>query len=130
VIFERLFGDGGSAADQLAALREDGSMIDSLTKDIAKVQQKLGPGDRNKVSEYLDTVRELERRIQQGEETITKSALPDLDRPIGVPASYAEHAKLMFDLQVLAMQADITRVISFQLAREASTRSYPEVGVT
>jgi len=130
VIFERLFGDGGSAADRLAVLREDGSMIDSLTKDIAKVQQKLGPGDRNKVSEYLDTVRELERRIQQGEETITKSALPDLDRPIGVPASYAEHAKLMFDLQVLAMQADITRVISFQLAREASTRSYPEVGVT
>jgi hypothetical protein len=130
VIFERLFGDGGSAADQLAALREDGSMIDSLTQDIAKVQQKLGPGDRNKVSEYLDTVRELERRIQQGEEKIAKSALPDLDRPIGVPASYAEHAKLMFDLQVLAMQADITRVISFQLAREASTRSYPEIGVT
>jgi hypothetical protein len=130
VIFERLFGDGGSAADRLAALREDGSMIDSLTKDIAKVQQKLGPGDRSKVSEYLDTVRELERRIQQGEEKMTKSSMPDLDRPIGVPSAYADHAKLMFDLQVLALQGDVTRVITHQLARETSTRTYPEVGVS
>jgi hypothetical protein len=129
VVFERLFGDGGSAADQLAALREDGSLIDWLTQDIAHIQKKLGPGDRTKLGQYLDSVRELERRIQKAEDQTAKSPLPDLDRPIGVPSAYGDHAKLMFDLQVLAMQADITRVLTFQLAREASTRTYPEVGV-
>jgi hypothetical protein len=129
VVFERLFGDGGSAADRIAALREDGSLIDFVSDDIAHVQKKLGPGDRTKLSQYLDTVRELERRIQKAEGDTAKSTMPDLDRPIGVPSAYGDHAKLMFDLQVLAMQADITRVISFQLAREASTRTYPEVGV-
>lgn len=130
VVFERLFGDGGSAADQLAALREDGSLIDWLSEDIAHIQKKLGPGDRTKLSQYLDSVREIERRIQKAEEQTAKSPMPDLSRPIGVPSAYADHVKLMFDLQVLAMQADITRVLTFQLAREASTRTYPEVGVT
>jgi len=129
VVFERLFGDGGSSADQLAALREDGSLIDWVNEDIAHVQKKLGPGDRTKLSQYLDTVRELERRIQKAEQQMATSTMPDLTRPLGVPSEYGEHAKLMFDLQVLAMQADITRVITFQLAREASTRTYPEVGV-
>jgi hypothetical protein len=129
VVFERLFGDGGSAADRLSALREDGSLIDFVSDDIAHVQKKLGPGDRTKLSQYLDTVRELERRIQKAEGDTAKSTMPDLDRPIGVPSAYGDHAKLMFDLQVLAMQADITRVLTFQLAREASTRTYPEVGV-
>jgi len=129
VVFERLFGDGGSATDRLAALREDGSLIDFVSEDIAHVQKKLGPGDRTKLSQYLDTVRELERRIQKAEGETAKSTMPDLTRPIGVPSEYADHARLMFDLQVLAMQADITRVITFQLAREASTRTYPEVGV-
>src|ERR1700730_10596948 len=130
VVFERLFGDGGSAADQLAALREDGSLIDFVNEDIAHIQKKLGPGDRTKLSQYLDTVRELERRIQKAEAQTPKSAMRDVSRPIGVPSEYGDHAKSMFDLQVLAMQADITRVITFQLAREASTRTYPEVGVT
>jgi hypothetical protein len=129
VVFERLFGDGGSAADRLAALREDGSLIDFVSDDIAHVQKKLGPGDRTKLSQYLDTVREIERRIQKAEQQTANSAAPDLTRPIGVPSAYGDHAKLMFDLQALAMQADITRVITFQLAREASTRTYPEVGV-
>jgi hypothetical protein len=129
VVFERLFGDGGSATDRLAALREDGSLIDFVSDDIAHVQKKLGPGDRTKLSQYLDTVRELERRIEKAEGETAKSTMPDLTRPIGVPSEYADHARLMFDLQVLAMQADITRVITFQLAREASTRTYPEVGV-
>jgi Protein of unknown function (DUF1552) len=129
VIFERLFGDGGSASDRVAALREDGSLIDFVGEDIAHVQRKLGPGDRTKLSQYLDSVREVERRIQRAEGETAKSAMPDLDRPVGVPSAYADHAKLMFDLQVLAMQADITRVITFQLAREASTRTYPEIGV-
>ena len=129
VVFERLFGDGGSAADRLAALREDGSLIDFVSDDIAHVQKKLGPGDRTKLSQYLDTVREIERRIQKAEQQTANSAAPDLTRPIGVPSAYGDHAKLMFDLQALAMQADITRVITFQLAREASTCTYPEVGV-
>jgi hypothetical protein len=129
VVFERLFGDGGSAADRLAALREDGSLIDFVSEDIAHVQKKLGPGDRTKLSQYLETVRELERRIQKAESQTAKTVMPDLTRPVGVPSEYADHARLMFDLQVLAMQADITRVITFQLAREASTRTYPEVGV-
>ena len=83
-----------------------------------------------KVSQYLDTVREVERRIQKAEAETADNQLPDLDRPVGVPASYADHARLMFDLQVLALQGDVTRVITFQLARETSTRTYPEIGVS
>src|SRR5262249_10985522 len=104
--------------------------IDWVNEDIAHLQRKLGPSDRTKVSEYLDTVRELERRIQRAEGQMSKTVMPDLDRPIGVPSSYVEHAKLLFDLLVLAYQTDVTRVMSFQLSREASTRTYPEVGVT
>src|SRR3977135_282810 len=93
-------------------------------------QEKLTPADRNKVSQYLDTVREVERRIQKAEAETAENHLPDLDRPVGVPAAYADHARLMFDLQVLALQGDVTRVISFQLARETSTRTYNEIGVS
>ena len=81
------------------------------------------------MTEYLDTVREVERRIQKAEAQTLDNPLPDLDRPVGVPAAYADHARLMFDLQVLALQGDITRVITFQLARETSNRTYPEIGV-
>ncbi len=130
VVFERLFGDGGTAADRIADLRTNGSMLDWVTADIASLQQKLGPRDRTKVSQYLDTVRELERRIQKAEEQSFQSPSPDMDRPVGVPASYEDHAKLMFDLQVLALQSDITRVITFQLARETSARTYPQIGVS
>ena len=90
---------------------------------------KLGPADRAKVGQYLDTVREVERRIQKAEAETADNPLPDLDRPVGVPAAYADHARLMFDLQVLALQGDVTRVITFQLARETSNRTYPEIGV-
>lgn len=129
VAFERLFGDGGTAADRLSELRKDSSLLDWVREDIARLQKKLGPSDRTKVSQYLDTVREVERRIQKAEAATADSKLPDLDRPVGVPAAYADHAKLMFDLQVLALQGDVTRVITFQLARETSTRTYPEIGV-
>ena len=129
LVFERLFGDGGSAADRAAALRRRASLLDSVREDIARLQQTLGPEDRTRVSQYLDTVREVERRIQKAEAQTTEVDLPDLDRPAGVPAAYADHAKLMFDLQVLALQGDVTRVITFQLARETSNRSYPEIGV-
>ena len=129
VAFERLFGEGGSSADRRAEMRRDSSLLDWVSEDIARLQKKLGPGDRTKVNQYLDTVREVERRIQKGEAEAADSHLPDLDRPLGVPPAYADHARLMFDLQVLALQADVTRVITFQLARETSTRTYPEIGV-
>jgi uncharacterized protein DUF1552 len=129
VVFERLFGDGGSAAERRAELKKDASILDWVTEDIARLRGKVGPSDRVKVNQYLDTVREVERRIQKAEVQARDIKMPDLDRPLGVPAAYADHARLMFDLQVLAMQADLTRVITFQLARETSNRSYPEIGV-
>src|SRR6266699_5960555 len=109
IVFERLFGDGGTSADRLAEMRKDASLLDWMKLDIARLQRKLGPSDRSKVSEYLDTVREVERRIQKAESATADSQLPDLDRPVGVPAKYSDHAKLMIDLQVLAWQADVTR---------------------
>src|SRR4051812_36108177 len=101
IVFERLFGEGGSAADRLAALQRRASLLDSVRDDIARLQKKLGPDDRSRVGQYLDTVREVERRIQKAEAE-DAGQLPDLDRPVGVPAAYADHARLMFDLQVLA----------------------------
>ena len=130
VVFERLFGEGGSSADRRKALGRRASLLDWVREDIARLQRQLGAGDRTKVNEYLDTVREVERRIDKAEAQTFDNPLPDLDRPVGVPAAYEDHAKLMFDLQVLAMQGDITRVITFQLARETSNRSYPEIGVS
>jgi hypothetical protein len=129
VVFERLFGEGGSAADRRLALQRRASLLDWVRDDITRLQKDLGPEDRTRVGQYLDTVREVERRIQKAEAETKDNALPDLDRPTGVPAAYADHAKLMFDLQVLALQADVTRVITFQLARETSNRTYPEIGV-
>ena len=130
IVFESLFGEGGSIAERRAALRKKASLLDSFNHDIARLQRNLGPGDRAKISDYLDTVREVERRIQKAEADTADNPLPDLDRPVGVPAAYADHARLMFDLQVLAMQGDVTRVITFQLARETSNRTYPEIGVS
>jgi hypothetical protein len=129
LVFERLFGEGGSLAERRAALRKRASLLDWVAEDVASLKRQLGPADQARVGEYLDTIREVERRIQKAESTAADHALPDLDRPLGVPAAYADHARLMFDLQVLAMQGDITRVITFQLARETSNRTYPEIGV-
>jgi hypothetical protein len=128
-VFERLFGQGGSSADRRKALGRRASLLDWVREDIARLQGQLGSADRSKVTEYLDTVREVERRIEKAEAQTLDNPLPDLERPVGVPAAYEDHAKLMFDLQVLALQGDITRVITFQLARETSNRSYPEIGV-
>src|ERR1043166_3145409 len=129
IVFESLFGEGGSRTERRAALRKRASLLDWFNEDIARLQRKLGPGDRARVGHYLDTAREAESRIQKAEADAADNPLPDLDRPVGVPASYADHARLMFDLQVLALQGDVTRVITFQLARETSTRTYPEIGV-
>jgi hypothetical protein len=129
IVFERLFGEGGSPADRRAARRKRASLLDSVRDDITVLQNSLGAEDRIRVGHYLDAVREVERRIQKAEASTADQQLPDLDRPVGVPPSYADHARLMFDLQVLALQADVTRVITFQLARETSNRTYPEIGV-
>lgn len=130
IVFENLFGEEGGAAEQRAGRRVRASLLDSVSEELVRLQQTLGPADRNRVDQYLESVRDVERRIQQAELTAGKHPLPDLDRPTGVPASYADHARLMFDLQALALQGDITRVITFQLARETSTRTYPEIGVS
>jgi hypothetical protein len=130
IVFESLFGEGGSSAERQAALRKRASLLDAFNDDLARLKRELGASDREKIAQYLDTVREVERRIQKAEADAERSTLPDLDRPMGVPASYAEHARLMFDLQLLALQGDVTRVITFQLARETSNRTYPEIGVT
>src|SRR5689334_20893699 len=129
LVFEMLFGEGGTKADREAALRRRASLLDFVKDDINRLGRTLGAADRAKVSQYLETVRDVERRIQMAERGVKENPLQDLERPVGVPASYAEHARLMFDLQVLAMQGDVTRVITFQLARETSNRTYPEIGV-
>lgn len=130
LVFESLFGEGGSKSDRKAALRRRASLLDFVKDDMGRLGQSLGPADRAKVEQYLEAVRDVERRIQKAEREVADNPLPDLDRPVGVPASYADHARLMFDLQLLAMQGDVTRVITFQLARETSTRTYPEIGVS
>ena len=130
VVFERLFGEGGTAAQRLQRLGEDRSILDAVTDEIARLEQTLGAGDRNRVGQYLDAVREIERRIQRAEVQAGESTLPPtLDRPVGIPESFDEHAKLMYDLQALAFQADITRVFTFLIGREQTNQSYPEIGV-
>lgn len=130
IVFEQLFGEGGSTAERRTELRRRASLLDSVTDELKRLQNRLGPGDRNRVNQYLTAVRDVERRIQQAEAAAADNPLPDVDRPSGVPAEYADHARLMFDLQMLALQGDITRVVTFQLARETSNRTYPMIGVT
>jgi hypothetical protein len=129
LVFETLFGEEGGSAERRAALRKRASLLDSVNQELTRLQKTLGPSDRRRVDQYLSSVRDVERRIQQAEAAAKENPPPDLDRPSGVPASYADHARLMFDLQVLALQGDITRVITFQLARETSNRTYPEIGI-
>jgi len=130
VIFERLFGEGGTAAQRLAQMRKTRSILDSVIDETAELQRTLGPRDRTSVSDYFDAVREIERRIQKAEEHTTASALPVLERPMGVPERFDQHVKLMYDLQWLAYQADLTRVFTFMLGREVSSRTFPEIGVS
>jgi Protein of unknown function (DUF1552) len=129
IVFERLFGEGGNAAARSAALHDRASLLDSFNGDIAKLKRRVGSPDRVRVDQYLDSIRQVESEIQRAEKAVAENRTPDLDRPVGVPAAFADHAKLMFDLQILAFQADITRVVTFQLTREQCNRTYPEIGV-
>ena len=130
-VFERLFGDSDSTDPKarLARIREDRSLLDSVVEEVQPMMRNLAPGDRNKLAEYLDAVRGIEQRIQLAEEQSARE-LPVMERPVGIPPTYEEHVKLMFDLQTLAFQTDMTRVITFMMAREKSTRAYREIGIS
>jgi hypothetical protein len=130
-VFERLFGLSGSTdpAARLARIRRNRSMLDVLTRQIARLNTTLGPRDQAKFDEYLDSIRDVERRISKAEQQSARE-LPVVDQPIGIPSDYAEHAALMMDLLALAYQTDLTRVSTFMLAREVSSRAYPEIGVS
>ena len=129
-VFERLFGLSGSTDPEarLARLQRDRSILDMLTEHTARLSTRLGPADHAKFEEYLDSVRDVERRIQMAEEQGSRE-LPVVDQPLGIPTDYAEHAELMTDLLLLAYQTDLTRVSTFMLGREISARAYPEIGV-
>jgi hypothetical protein len=129
-VFERLFGatDTTDSSVRRRLLKVNASILDSVTEQVGGFKKGLGPVDRRKLAEYLDAVRDVERRVQKAEEQSNKE-LPIVEQPVGIPTSFEEHAKLMFDLQLLAFQTDLTRVFTFVLVRESSIRSYPEIGV-
>ena len=129
VVFERLFGDGGTVDERRAAMRRDRSILDSVTDDMTRLVRSLGASDRARVDQYVDSVREVERRIQRAEAQAGESTFTLPDRPVGIPETYDEHARLLFDLLLLTYQADITRVFSLQLGREQSARTFPWIGV-
>ena len=126
-VFERLFGSGDTAEERVARSREDRSILDGVTQEISHLRRKLGLRDGVKLSEYLDAIRDVEQRIAKSESYNSDLAVPE--RPVGVPETFKEYAELMFDLQALAFQADITRVSSFLMARENVNRSYSEIGL-
>jgi Protein of unknown function (DUF1552) len=128
VVFERLFGDGGSSAQRLARVKKSASILDSVAEEASQLAGTLGNSDKSKLSEYLDSVREVEQRIQSAEKQGVQSLdLPD--RPLGIPESFEAHTHLMFDLQLIAFRADLTRVFSMIIARELSGRTYPMIGI-
>jgi hypothetical protein len=130
VVFERLFGASESTDPRVRALRlqRDRSILDSVTARVKELQQTLGPGDNRKVSDYLESLRDVERRIQKAEEQSTRE-IPDVDRPAGVPDGFQPHVELLYDLQLLAYQSDLTRVITFMYGREQTGRPYPQIGI-
>jgi Protein of unknown function (DUF1552) len=129
-VFEKLFGDTGSteAAAREKRLREQKSILDSVTDKLAKLRRELGPGDQDKMNQYTESVRDVERRIDKAERQ-TGLELPSLEQPQGVPPVFEDHLALMLDLQLLALQSDLTRVISFMIGKEQSARPYPQIGV-
>ncbi len=129
VVFERLFGEPGTSAERRARLTKQRSILDSLAEDVKDLERDLGTRDRARLGDYLQNVREIERRIQQAETRgISETAAPEV--PIGTPDNFGEHVSLMFDLAAAAFQADVTRVFTFMMSRELSQRTYPQIGVT
>lgn len=128
VVFERLFGAGGSATERAARREQDRGILDMITQHASRFKKEIGPADRHRVDEYLDDVREIERRLEIAKKA--SAAVPAIDTPYGVPTSFDEHIKLQFDLLALAFQADITRVSTVLYARDLTARAYPESGTT
>ncbi len=130
VVFERLFGSSDSTDPQVRALRlrQDRSILDSVTDRVKQLKRKLGPSDNRKVDDYLASLRDVERQIEKAEEQSGKK-MPDVPRPTGIPDGFEDHVRLLYDLQLLAYQSDLTRVITFMYGREQTGRSYPEIGI-
>ena len=131
-LFERLFGDGESTDPKarLAALKEQRSILDYIREDVARLGTGLGNHDRSKLDEYVEAIRDIERRIQKAEQQNATMKMPVMERPSSIPEEFEEHAKLMIDLQAIAFQADLTRVITFMMAREGSNRPYRSINIS
>jgi len=131
VVFERLFGASDSTDPRVrqSRLRRDRSILDSVTARVRQLQHGLGASDNTKVNDYLESLRDVERRIQKAEEQSARE-LPEVDRPVGVPDTFDEHVQLLYELQLLAFQCDLTRVITFMYGREQSARTYPQLGIS
>jgi hypothetical protein len=131
-VFERLFGDGDStdSADRMKRLESQKSVLDYVTNSLSRLRMGLGTGDKRKLEEYLESVRDIERRIQLAEEQSATIVLPDIERPAAVPDDYVQYTRLMLDMQVVAWQTDMTRIASFMLGRDGSNRPYREIGIS
>jgi hypothetical protein len=131
-VFERLFGDGESTdpAARQAMLNEQRSILDYVAGSVDRLESKIGPSDRHKLTEYLDAIRDIERRIQKAEQQSAEIKIPAMQRPASIPEAFEDHAKLMIDLQVIAWQTDMTRVITFMLGRAGSNRPYRQIGIS
>ena len=128
-VFERMFGQGGSAADRLAHAQEERSILDAITAQATDLQRTLGAQDRSALNDYLENVREIERRVQKSEQGGTQSSADLPQAPAGIPYSFEQHINLMYDLLAVAYQTNVTRVATFMVAREISNRTYPQIGV-
>jgi hypothetical protein len=126
--FERLFGEPGTREERLARIAKKRSILDSISEEAGGLERGLGPRDKSRLGDYLDNIREIERRIQQAE-AHGQTEATSLDAPIGVPEQFADHVGLMYDLVAAAWQADITRVFTFMMSRELSQRTFPQIGV-
>ena len=133
--FERMFGDSDSTdpAERVRQAQRQGSVLDSVTASVGRLLGGVGPSDRTKLTQYLDAIRDIERRIQVAEKASSEDPSQGkggMDRPVGIPTTFEEHARLMFDLQVVAFQTDMTRVITFMMGREQTDRNYREIGIS
>jgi uncharacterized protein DUF1552 len=130
-VFERLFGDGDSTdpKSRMARLESQKSVLDYVTSSLTRLRMGLGAGDKRKLEEYLESVRDIERRVQLAEEQNATLELPRIERPGAIPDDYLQYTKLMIDMQVMAWQTDMTRVASLMLGRDGSNRAYREIGI-
>jgi hypothetical protein len=130
MVFDRMFGDGATAVERLVRIQRQRSILDAVSGQVRRLEGSLGPGDRNRVAEYLETVREIERRIQLAEKQNTNASLAVPASPSGIPDDHDAHTRMMFELMTLAFQANLTRIATFMMAREVSYRTFPMIGVS